>query len=172
MYFANFPSIYYGFDFADGYGLRWLQDITLNLRPITQILEKAVYYDMYTIQDEETPEIIAERLYGNPTLHWIIMLVNEKYHYLEDWPISESRFNDYVDAKYGVGHANDIHLLYGRPHYINEKGNVVDSTYPLAVPVTNEDYERTINDTKRHIKIVNPKLIDVFVKDLQDAFPK
>lgn len=172
MYFKNFPKIFYGFDFNDGYSLRALQDITLNVRPLTRIIERATYYDMYTIQDNDTPEIIAERLYGDPNLHWILMLVNERYHYLNDWPISEDRFSDYVEAKYGVGQNNAIHMIYGRPHYVNEKGNLVDASYPLATPVTNEEYERKINDEKRLIKVVNPKLLDIFIKDLQEAFPK
>lgn len=169
MYFKQFPDLYYEFEFPDGRAMKIVKDITFNMRPLKAIIENVVYYSDYFIQDEDTPEIVAERLYGNPELHWVIMLVNEKYHYLNDWPVSDSKFSDYVEKKYGVGNSNAIHILYGRPHYVNENGKVVDANYPLATPVTNEEYERRLNDAKRNIKIVSPNLIDIFIRDLQEA---
>lgn len=169
MYFKQFPDLYYGFNFNEGYAVKVVKDITFNMRPIKRILDNVMYYSDYTVQDEDTPEIIAERLYGNPELHWVVMLVNEKYHYLNDWPISDSRFNEFVEKKYGVGNNNATHVLHGRLHYENANKIAVDPDYPLASPVTNEEYERRINDAKRTIRVVNPKLIDVFIRDLQEA---
>lgn len=158
------------FQIGNELSMRVVTDITLNVRPIRDILENIVYYEDYDIHDGDTPEVISERLYGDPTLHWVIMLVNEKYHYVVDFPIPESKFDEYVTNLYGEGNENDIHSLYGRPHYVSLEGRIVDSTYPQAVPVTNTEYERTVNDSKRRIRIVNPKIIGTFVKDLQEAF--
>lgn len=168
MYFKNFPQIFYNFD---DLGMRVMRDITANVRPLTKILENAVYYNTYDIKSDETPEIIAERLYGNPLFHWILMLVNEKYDYLEDWPMPEWKLEEYITKKYGAGNENNIHVLFGRPHYITPTGRICESNYDLATPVTNDTYERELNDAKRHIRVVQPALISVFVKDLQEAFP-
>jgi hypothetical protein len=176
MYFSRFPKIIYAFLFKDptmvddGIRLRAVTDITLNVRPIKDILENIVYYEDYDIQDGDTPEIIAERIYGEPTYHWIIMLVNEKYHYLDDFPVPDNKFEEYVTRKYDPISINAIHDLYGRLHYIDSEGSIVDSDFPGASPVTNLEFERELNEAKRRIRIVNPKLIGIFVKDLEEAF--
>lgn len=167
MYFKNFPQLYYNFT---DLGIRVVRDITANVRPISSILEKVVYYEQYNIDGDDTPEIIAERIYGNPTLHWVLMLVNEKYDYLEDWPMPEWKLSEYVEAKYGVGNANQIHKIYGRDHYETPEGRIVDSNHDMAIPVTNEEYERRVNDSKRTIKIVSPSLINNFITDLENLF--
>lgn len=169
MYFKNFPEVFYQFDTL---GMRVMRDITANVRPIARILENAVYYDTYDIKSDETPEIISERLYGNPLFHWVLMLVNEKYDYLEDWPMPEWKLEEYITKKYGAGNENDTHIIYGREHYISPTGRIVDSTYPQSVRVTNDEYERALNDSKRRIKIVSPTLISIFINDLQQAFPE
>ena len=40
-------------------------------------------FDTYDVKNGETPEIIADKLYDDPKLHWIIMLINnvtDRYH--------------------------------------------------------------------------------------------
>ncbi len=167
MYFSNFPKIYYNYETL---GLKIMRDITANVRPLAKILENIVLYEYYEIDDDETPEIVAEKIYGNPTLHWVLMLVNEKYDYLEDWPMPEWKLTEYVLKKYGEGNENDIHKIYGRDHYVTPAGRIVESDHELAIPVTNIEYERQVNDAKRRIKIVNPSIIDKFISQLETAF--
>ena len=89
MYFSNFPKIYYDFPQDDSSTvLQVLTDITANVRVRKQVLENITIYDEYDIQDGETPEIIAEKAYGNAELHWLIMLVNQRYDYLKDFPMT------------------------------------------------------------------------------------
>lgn len=170
MYFEAIPQIVYAFPFNSGDNIRIVRDITMNLRPLREVIENMVYYEDYDINDGDTPEIIAERVYGDPKLHWVLMLVNEKFHYLDDFPIPENRMDDYITELYGEGNENSTHQLYGRNHYVSPEGNVVDSDYPLATEITNTEYERELNQSKRRIRIISPKLINIFVKDLQEAF--
>ena len=99
-----------------------------------------------------------------------IMLVNEIYNIATDWPIPQSLLEAYITQKYGAGNEFAIHNLYGRPHYESPIGKVVDASYIGASPVTNTEYETRINDAKSRIRLVDAKLIDVFVKDLGEAF--
>jgi len=173
MYFKKFPDILYEFPFNSGNQLLRVKDITRNVRPFQDVLNNVVYYDDYDIQDGDTPEIISERIYGTPLLHWVIMLVNEKYHYLNDFPIPETRFDDFMINKYGsIEVAYHQHILYGKPHFVSSTGRVVDSDYPGAIPVTNYEYERGLNEAKRRIRVVNASLIDTFVNDLNRVIAK
>lgn len=58
------------------------------------------YYD-YVIQDGEKPEILAERFYGSPEAHWIIILANDIVDPQYDWPLNYDEFNNYIVGKYG-----------------------------------------------------------------------
>lgn len=170
MYFKQFPSIYYDFIIGGEVHKKVVKDITLNIRVIKSVLDNVTVYEHYMMKDGETPEIVAERVYGNPLLHWTIMIVNEKYDYVNDFPISGPILEDLVNSKYGSTHRDDQHILFGRPHFEDGSGNVVDADYPNAISITNFDYEFMVNESKRSIKIVDPALIDVFVADIQSAF--
>jgi hypothetical protein len=162
MYFKNFDKIYYDFIVNGRTELSILTDITRNVRFRKEILANITSYDEYDIMDGETPEIIAEKVYGNPNYHWIIMLVNERYDYISDFPLNTYQLEQHIKAKYGDDNAYDIH------HYINFTGHIVDSSYPGATSVSNYQYEDELNESKRRIKIVSPKLINTILKNFED----
>ena len=158
MYFENFPTIFYRFvDPVTGVeDLRVVTDITQNVRLIKTVLENVTLYDEYDVRDGETPEIIATNVYGSPFYHWVILLCNQQFHWVDDWPLSSTQLMDFIKAKY----TNP----YGIHHYENSKGFVVMPPQPgdLAsehVPVTNTEYETRLNDAKRRIKLINPQLL-------------
>lgn len=101
MYFANFPKIVYDFDLSSGIDYKIVTDITRNVRVRKQILENITLYDYYDIGEGETPEIISEKVYGTPYYHWVIMLVNQRYDYVNDFPLTQRELDAYVDEKYG-----------------------------------------------------------------------
>lgn len=74
MYFERIPFVPYP---VDGQ-FRVLRDITLNIRFKKEIIENTNIYAEYDIENNETPEIIAEKLYGDPNLYWILMLFNQR----------------------------------------------------------------------------------------------
>lgn len=121
MYFKDVPNIYYDFKLGGKSQLSIVKDITHNIRFRKEILENITLYDEYDIRDGETPEIIAERIYGNSQYHWVIMLLNERYDYITDFPLSYPELVAHTEQKYGVGNTNDIH------HYLDFNGNKVDS---------------------------------------------
>lgn len=129
MYFNNFPKIYYDFPVKENQdnSLFILTDITNNVRIRKEVLENVTLYDEYDILDGETPEMIAEKIYGNAEYHWIIMLVNQRYDYLRDFPMSVNELYEYVDDTYGEEGKNDVH------HY--ERGGViVEGVATMKIP--------------------------------------
>lgn len=90
MYFKEFPQFLYDFKYGDrDTRTSIVTDVTRNIRFRRDILENVTLYDEYDIVDGETPEIIAEKIYGNAEYHWIIMLANGRYDYLTDFPKSD-----------------------------------------------------------------------------------
>jgi hypothetical protein len=86
MYFQEFPDFIYDFKYGNKTKTSVVKDITRNIRFRRDVLANLTLYDEYDVVDGETPEIIAEKIYGNPEYHWIIMLANQKYDYLSDFP--------------------------------------------------------------------------------------
>jgi hypothetical protein len=170
MYFKNFPNIFYKFNIAGEDRLMIMKDITSNIRIKKQILNNIVLFDNYDIIDGETPELIAEKLYGNPNLHWVIMLCNEKYHHADEFPLTQSQLNYYVTEKYGSGNEYSQHYIFGRPHFVDLYRNIVDGDHPDARQVTNYDFEFAENEKLRTIKVINPKIISKVVAEIQSLF--
>jgi hypothetical protein len=55
----------------------------------------------YSIKDGERPEHIAERVYGDPGYHWLILLTNNIIDPYHGWYMSGSALEDYIQKKYG-----------------------------------------------------------------------
>jgi len=134
-----------------------MTDITTNIRFRKEILSNVTTYDSYDIKDGDTPEILAEKIYGSPEYHWVIMLANNRYDYLADWPLTYSALQEYVDSKYGAT-ADSIR------HYEDANGHVVMG----GVSVSNREYEERINERKRRIKIISPSLISTILANYKD----
>jgi len=102
MYFSNFPKIVYDFDLPNGVDYKIVTDITRNVRLRKQILENILVYDYYDIGEGETPEIISEKIYGTPYYHWVIMLVNQRYDYINDFPLTQLELDTHIEGG-GIG---------------------------------------------------------------------
>lgn len=160
MYFTDFPKFLYEFNIKNKLTGIIVKDITRNIRFRRDILSNVLVYDEYDIVDGETPEHIAEKVYGNPQYHWIIMLSNDRYDYIKDFPLTYDVLEKYVFDKYGVD-------KYATHHYVNSIGSIVDSTVFGATAVTNWDYEESLNESKRRINIIPKSSIELILKNFK-----
>lgn len=138
-----------------------MTDITRNIRFRRDILSQITVYDEYDIVDGETPEIIAEKVYGNSQYHWIVMLANDIYDYKADFPLTQLALDKFVEDKYG-DQADAI------KHYVDASGYIVNQDVAGATPVSNRQYEETVNESKRRIKLVSKDLIATILKNFKD----
>ncbi|NBR22608.1 MAG: hypothetical protein EBU08_02235, partial [Micrococcales bacterium] len=61
----------------------------------------AVYYE-YNIQDSDTPEIIANKFYGDSEKHWVVMMLNDIVDPQFDWPLDQRTIISYINEKYSA----------------------------------------------------------------------
>lgn len=161
MYFDKFPTMLYGYKINNKTEYKLIKDISQNVRVRKEILSNVTLYDEYDIRDGETPEIIAEKVYGSPLYHWVVMLCNEKFNYVDDFPLAQYELEKHISNKYGAA-------VYGVHHYINSAGYIVDSTSPGALSVSNYQYETDLNESKRRIKLISPSLLQTILKNFKD----
>lgn len=170
-YFAKFPNILYPFELNGKEQFIRVVDIALNVRLRKEILSNIAVYDTYDILDGETPELIAEKVYKDANLHWVIMLANDKYDLYNDFPMSQESLEKYIEEKYGQGNEYDQHMIFGELHFENENGDIVDGpASALVKPVSNYDYEFKRNEAKRRIKLISPRIVSAIVNELAPSF--
>lgn len=160
MYFKNFPSFLYDFDHGNGKSkTAVVKDVTRNVRVKKELLSNVSLYDEYDIVDGETPEIIAEKFYGTPEYHWIIMLANDKYDYISDFPLQETYLQKHIKTAYNPTMFSDdwywkTNTTNGKVYiYLRITGGTADPFDPvyLTAPVkihlfdTTKQFDQTIN---------------------------
>lgn len=133
MYFKEFPKIFYTFPGKTPSDLetrfqRTVTDITQNIRARKDIFNDILIYDEYDIKDNESPEIISDKYYGSPNYHWIIMLANQRYDYLRDFPMSDRELKQYIEEKYGFDNIYKIH------HYEKDGDEIQPEGYFTVSP--------------------------------------
>ena len=167
------PKIYY-----DSAGIGQPKIVTNIMRRVgirAKVKVNTMLFDTYKLREGETPEIIAHKLYGDPELHWIVMLVNNVVDRYHDWPMSSNQFNSYLNQKYVDADGNPN--TGGVHHYeINQTSGdtkttieVTDLTnYPNALTVTNFEYEQLRQDKIREIRLLDPRYKDLFIDEYQN----
>jgi hypothetical protein len=167
MYFSKFPYIVY-----DSVGNGEFKIVTNLLRRVavrSKIRANTSFFDTYDVKEGETPEMVAHKLYGDPELHWVILLVNnitDRYH---QWPKNTNQFLAYINDKYSnvdATHHYEISQVSGDTTIKIDIGT--DNTdYPTASIVTNFEHEEALEDKMRSIRLLDPAYLGPFVAEFE-----
>jgi len=183
MYFKPFPILNYTLDNGNSY--QEVQDILRRVLLEFSVKTNGSVYQLYDVQDGETPEIVAHKFYGNTNAHWIILHANEIIDPRFDWVMSQIDLEEYCKNKYGEDKLYDIHhyewVIYeGTPaeqrliltpeqkEFLGPKPLIPeddlieasDSTINYTETITNLEYETRLNEEKRTIKVIARELVN------------
>jgi hypothetical protein len=167
MYFENFPLIPY-----DSVGAGNFKIVTNLLKRVavrSKVKTNVAYFDTYDVKEGETPEMLADKLYDDPELHWIILLLNDITDRYHQWPQNTNQFLAYANDKYSnvdATHHYEISQVSGDTTIKIDIGT--DNTdYPTASVVTNYEYEEGLQDKKRKIRLLDPAYVEDFVAEFE-----
>ena len=167
MYFANFPIIAY-----DSVGNGEFKVVTNLLKRValrSKVKSNTLLFDTYDVKEGETPESIADKLYDDPELHWVILLTNDITDRYHQWPMSSSQFLAFINDKYSdvdATHHYEISQTSGDTTIKIDVGTV-NTDYPAATLITNFEYEEERQDTLRQIRLLDPIYIEPFVDEYE-----
>lgn len=111
----------------------------------------------WIIRDEDTPEIIAHKMYGSEHFYWIILIMNRISNPIFSWPMVSKDLHKYIVKKYGEENIYNTHhyeSIDTGDEYDLPDGVIVDENYTNKIAITNYDYELKINDKNREIIIL------------------
>lgn len=187
QYFDTLPKIIQ----SDSTGIsRIFTNIMARASIIPDVLKNPMVYYNYSVQDSDTPEIVAHKYYGDSYRYWAVLFANQMLDPQWDWPMSGRVFDDFIENKYGQNEAQStVHHYekiltqydYGtNTETVNKVqidllsyNNLVEQTVLLTLPtgvvkvtttkkaVSLYDYEYELNESKRNINILNAAYIDV-----------
>ena len=155
------------------------------------IYSNLAFFTKYEIKGDERPDNVAEKIYDDVTLDWVILLANNINNIQTEWPLTEYSYHNFLIDKYG--NEEKLHEVH---HYectgvknsngaiiVNEGINVpvgfavtyFDTSLSASVSetnitktITNLDYENDIQNAKRSIFILKPQYLNVIFNDLDN----
>ena len=149
-------------------------------------------FDKYEVIGDERPDNVAEKVYGNDGLDWVVLLSNNIIDINNEWPMNQSQLNMFLEEKYtpqqlvSIHHYETLELRDNKNQLILPAGLVVDADFNMEYlsggqvkstnslvdgrpvkAVTFYDYENSQNDQKRNINVLKQEFLGIFIKDFE-----
>ncbi len=144
-------------------------------------------FDRITIKDGARPDQVADKVYGNAELDWVVLITAGIINVNNEWPLSSYELYNYSLEKYGAllnatKHYETIEIRDEKNRLILPKGKIVDSDFSIPNPsnpltdltgnairigISYYEYETRLNERKRQIDLLKPRYLDQFLKDMR-----
>ena len=167
MYFSSFPTIPY--DSVGNGDFKMVTNLLKRVSIRSKVKANVSVFDTYDIKEGETPEMIADKLYDDSQLHWIVLMMNnitDRYH---QWPKNNNQFLAFIGDKYdnpqGIHHY-EINQVSGDTTIKIDIGTA-NTDYPTATPITNWNYEEERQDALRKIRLLDARYVEDFVAEFE-----
>ena len=149
-------------------------------------------FQKYYIEEGIRSDIVAEELYGDPDLDWVVMLTANIVNVRNDWPLSNRDLYNLASEKYGsdlnnLHHYETVEIKDSLGRVVLPAGKTVQSDFTFTytdpdsllgtrtytesavrLPITNYEYEILKNEEKSLIYLLKPGYIQQFLNDMRD----
>ena len=181
MYFNQFPTIEYD---VTGSGTKTqIKDILMRVKVRDYVKKNHAWFAKYIVKMNQLPEMVAFDVYGKATYHWVVLLFNRISNAYYEWPLKRNDFFAFINDKYTAGAKVQGSVNPTTPNGIHhyeisqQSGNTnvkikVESTVAGAVEVTNLEYEESLQNKKREIRILKPQYLGQFTTEFKTLMGK
>ena len=154
------------------------------------IFQDLTFFTKFTVAGDDRPDNVANTIYDDPSLDWVVLLSNNIVNVQSEWPLGQAAFNTYITEKYG----DETTLYSGIHHYESREVQANDGTIiipsgqrvsigqsvsffdedssqqivrtDVAMPITNYAFEEKLNDEKRNIFVLKPIYLNILFDDI------
>ena len=103
-YFRELPNIFYQSQSKDrnssnDYVL--IKNIFRRTKLRDDLQNVVTLFNKYQISPGERPDTIADYLYGDPGLDWVVMMTANIINVRDQWPLSDKELYDYAEKSMG-----------------------------------------------------------------------
>ena len=155
------------------------------------LFQDLTVFEKYNVKGDDRPDNVANEIYGDPNLDWVVLLSNNIVNIYNEWPLNQQAFENYVLDKYGtVAKLDEIHhyesnevkdmsgiIIFPKGvrvsaaqsvSYYEQLSEEVITVNPISNAVTNYQYEQKVNDDKRIIFLIKSIYLNVVFDDLEE----
>ena len=148
-------------------------------------------FDKYQIREGARPDTIAEEIYGDAELDWVVLITAGIINVRDEWPLSDRDLYYFVENKYGLTEMNNTRYYETKEvkdssgRLILPAGKVVDKNFTMTYydsklannvttastdiqGITNYEYETDLNNKKRGIYLLKRMYLQQFLNDMRD----
>ena len=154
-YFKHYPTI--DFDVKNDGELIEAKDIFRNIRVRDNSDEAITGYEYYYVNDQDRPDVLATKLYGDATLYWLFWMVNDQFATFSDWPKSQSILDKFINRKYS-----------GKALVANQQSDIVSSSDSKFL-----QGEKVVGSTSSafgYVTKIDPTNKQLILNDVQGVF--
>ena len=185
-YFDFLPNVYVGEGVKqdEAYKYRLVKNIFRRIVPREDLEKYVTFFERIPVDQGLKPSDVANILFDDPFLDWVILLTNNITDIYEQWPKTEDELLRYINTRYSnpddVHHYETREALYNGVVFVKE-GITVNSTWRTVLPdgttlgendsiyaVSNYEHETYLNELKRFILVPTPRIIDKFVDEFEE----
>ena len=141
------------------------------------VIDEITDYYPYRIKDGYRPDMVSQDVYGTPSFAYLILMFNDIYDPVFDWPLGLRQFDNYIVSKYGsIDSAVSTVKYYYQiiraevpktelAERIPAVKYIIDSTaYALLgederTTISQYDWEFELNDEKTELQMINGAII-------------
>jgi hypothetical protein len=125
---------------------------------IDELKDNTMLFYNYTIKDGDTPEIIADKYYGDSYKYWIVLYSNNLLDPLWDWPMEYNQFISYLNSKYST-EAESADLtpfeymqltVYSYEKVVNTTDKSTDAVTTIYQKITEDEYTTLVPTTNTY----------------------
>ena len=155
----------------------------------TDVDQAITAFNYFDIKEGMRPDMVAQELYDNPELDWVVLTSNNITNIRNQWPLSHNDLQEHMLEKYGseariaeaeIYETREILDEFSRVvmpaglqvdenfsfQYLNSSGQVIKVlSSQVVAPVTNYQLEVRLNDEKRRIRILKSEYLSAFISE-------
>tara|TARA_B100000131_G_scaffold49381_1_gene44032 strand:- start:264 stop:935 length:672 start_codon:yes stop_codon:yes gene_type:complete len=157
------------------------------------IFKDLTIFTKYEIKGDDRPDNVADEIYDDSDLDWVVLLSNNIINIQSEWPMPQRDFDRYLINKYETYEKlNEVHhyetleckntvgaVVVPKGLWVEEdysvtyydwyaRGEITKSSSDIVISVTNYEYEDKKEEEKRNIFILKPRYLNIIKDDLKE----
>ena len=189
-YFRQLPNLDYpslANDRTSAYDYNQVKNIFKRAVLREDVVNSYFQFNQYLIEGDDRPDNVASKVYGDANLDWVVLTTNNVINVRDEWPMSQNDLQNYLTNKYTTAELSYVHhyetlkIIDADEKLIQPKGITVEEGHSITFvdrgvsrteskieAITYLQHEINLNDKKREINVLQPRYVELYLRDMAD----
>lgn len=176
-YFKAIPNISYDINGNSPNTFQTATNIMKRPKFKPSVISEITDYYPYRVKDGYRPDMVSTEVYDTPSYAYLILMFNDIYDPVFDWPLGLTQFDKYIVSKYGSMDSAITTVKYyyqiiraeiqrtGISERVPAVKYIIDETAynelgaDEKTTISQYDWEFELNDEKTELQMIDPDII-------------